>query len=320
MDVYFYEAFEEEADALKACMPAGVEAGYTWQTIQEAGHHVPPAPIISVRTQSALPRAWAPELKAILSRSTGYDHLVRYREAAGDAVALGYLPLYCNRAVAEQALLLWMALLRRLPRQRSHFETFDRDGLTGAECAGKTLLVVGVGHIGYEIVRIGQGLDMRVLGVDLAPRHDDVVYVAVDEGLSQADIVVSSMNLTAQNAGYFSAERLARCRPGALFINIARGEQALPSVLLKALDAGVLGGVGLDVYAEENDLAVALRAGETPATSEARAVLSLAKRPDVILTPHNAFNSAEAVRRKSEHSARQIAFFHANQTFLWPVP
>ena len=64
-------------------------------------------------------------------------------------------------------MLLWMALLRKLPAQMQHFTSFNRDDLTGSECAGKKLLVVGVGNIGSEIVKLGLGLGMAVRGVDL---------------------------------------------------------------------------------------------------------------------------------------------------------
>ena len=64
-------------------------------------------------------------------------------------------------------MLMWMALLRKLPQQIQNFATFYRDGITGSECQGKTLLVVGVGNIGSEVARIGQGLGMNVLGVDI---------------------------------------------------------------------------------------------------------------------------------------------------------
>ncbi len=65
-DVYFYEAFQEEADALRGLLPASVSAGYTNATIQESGHIAPPARLISIRTQSQIPLAWATELDAIL--------------------------------------------------------------------------------------------------------------------------------------------------------------------------------------------------------------------------------------------------------------
>ena len=321
-EVYFYEAFEEEAAALRACLPAELEAGFTAATVQEAGHAEPPAPVIGIRTQSALPVAWAPRLRAILSRSTGYDHLLAYRAATGNGdVRLGYLPLYCARAVAEQAMLLWMALLRRLPAQQAALPVFRRDGLTGGECRGRRLVVVGVGHIGREVVDIGRGLGMEVSGVDLVERYPDVNYAAPESALPEADVVVCAMNLTENNRCYFDERRLRSCRRGAIFVNIARGELTSAAVLLRLLEEGVLGGAGLDVYGDEGELAVALRAGGTEVRGgEAAAVLALARRHDAVLTPHNAFNTAESVRRKAEQSAEQLAVLRNTGRFQWEAP
>jgi D-lactate dehydrogenase len=319
-DVYFYEAFEEEADALRSLLPPEISAGYTDATIQEAKHAAPPARMISVRTQSQLPTAWAPQLDAILTRSTGYDHLAAYAAATKAPLALGYLPLYCHRAVAEQALLLWMALLRRLPRQVAQFRTFHRDGITGGECAGRTLVVVGVGHIGHEVCKLGQALGMKVLGIDLDPRHADVEYSDIDAALPQADVLVCAMDLNRSNAGYFDAAKWKRVKRGAVFVNVSRGELSPTTQLLAALEAGQLSGVGLDVYNHESTLATSLRTGVPSNDAEVAATLALAQRDDAILTPHNAFNSAEAVYRKSEHSVQQIVAFRATGRFLWPAP
>lgn len=321
-DIVFYEAFEEEEAALRACLPPDISAAFTWKTIQEAGHDAPPGKLVSVRTQSVLPPAWAGEIDGIITRSTGYDHVTAYRRETGAPVPAGYLPLYCNRAVAEQALLLWLSLLRKLPMQRRNFRTFHRDGLTGRETAGRNLTVVGVGNIGHEVARIGRGLDMDVAGVDIVERHDDVTYVAPEEGIGRADILVCAMNLTAENDGYFSEERLQSMRPGSIFVNIARGELSPPRHLLACLEAEALGGVGLDVYTREKELACALRAGEKPddAHPDVKAILVMATRPDVILTPHNAFNTIEAVERKAEQACRQLSHFRASGEFLWNVP
>ena len=319
-DVYFYEAFEAEADALERGL-GDLRAGMDWRTIQEAGHATPPAPVISIRTQSAIPLAWAAQLRAVLTRSTGYDHVKAYRSAAGRAdLACGYLPLYCNRAVAEQAALLWMALLRKLPRQTGAFATFHRDGMTGRECQGRGLAVVGVGNIGAEVARIGRGLGMAVVGVDLAETRDDIEYVSLDEALGRADVVVCCMNLTPDNVGYFGYERLRRFRRGAVFVNVARGEMGPARDLLRALEQGMLGGVGLDVYNDEPELAVALRAGGAPPSDEARAAVELSRRADAILTPHNAFNTQEAVERKAGQSIEQARRVLAGDGFSWPVP
>lgn len=320
LDVYFYEAFEEEAEALRRLLPASFSAGYTDLTVQEAGHGSPPARVISIRTQSQLPIAWAPQLQAILSRSTGYDHLAAYAAATQAPVALGYLPLYCHRAVAEQAMLLWMALLRRLPVQMRQFHDFHRDGITGFECEGRTLAVVGVGHIGHEVCRIGAALGMKVVGVDRHELHADVNYVSIDAALPQADIIVCAMDLNATNRGYFNAARWQQAKRGAVFVNISRGELSPAAELLAALNAGQLSGAGMDVYNHESELAVALRTKKPSNDAEVQATLALARRDDVICTPHNAFNSFEAVERKSDHSVQQIVALRDAGKFLWPAP
>src|SRR5262249_52554848 len=158
----------------------------------------------------------------------------------------GYLPKYCHRAVAEHALLLWMALLKRLPRQIRQFRTFERDGVTGDECQGRVLVVVGVGNIGHEICQIGRALGMRVLGIDRQPRHADVEYVEIDAALADADVLVCAMDLNADNRGYFDREKWRRIKPGAMFVNVSRGEISPSTHLLEALQAGWLRGVGLD--------------------------------------------------------------------------
>lgn len=320
LDVFFYEAFEEEAEMLRRLLPPGLQAGFTPRTIQEEGHAEPPARIVSIRTQSDVPADWAPRIAALLARTTGYDHVRAYRAKAGRPVAAGHLPKYCARAVAEQAMLLWMALLRRLPAQVRQFERFDRDGLTGRECEQKTLLVVGVGNIGWEAVRIGRGLGMTVLGIDVVRRHAEVDYVAPEDGLAQADVIVCSMNLTPVNRGYFAYDRLKGVKKGAVLVNVARGEMSPAADLLRALDEGLLAGVALDVYDNENALAVALRAGGPVRDAAGLALLELRGRPNVILTPHNAFNTVESVERKAEQTILQVRNFLDKGEFLWPVP
>jgi D-lactate dehydrogenase len=303
MDVFFYEAFEEEAAALRRHLPSSVRAGFTWKTTQEAGDAEPPSSLISIRTQSILPASWTGKVRGIVSRTTGFDHLV------GLQIPYGYLPHYCSRAVAEQAILLMMALLRKLPQQTGQFPKFHRDGLTGRECLGKKLLVVGVGDIGSEIVKIGIGLQMDVRGVDILQKYPYVTYSSIGEGLAWADVIVCAMNLTKENADYFNYRVLKRARRGVVFVNVARGELSPTNDLVKLLDEGHVGALALDVYENESALAVALRSGKSS--------FPLLGRPNVILTPHNAFNTAEAVERKSEQTIRQIEHFLQNGEFLW---
>ena len=129
LDVFFYEAFQEEQAALRRALKGtAIRAGFTPAAIQELDASQPMAPLISIRTQSLIPEDWPGLISGILTRSTGYDHVLDYRKRTGTDAPCGYLPLYCNRAVAEASMLLWMALMRRLPRQIEYFQAFNRDG------------------------------------------------------------------------------------------------------------------------------------------------------------------------------------------------
>lgn len=319
-DVFFYEAFAEEVEALRRYLDPDIPAQFSGQTIQERGDNSPPASVISIRTQSVIPDAWTGALRAILSRSTGYDHLLAYSQRTHTGAECGYLPRYCHRAVAEQAMLLWTALLRKLTQQQRSFSSFHRDGLTGVELEGKTLLVVGVGNVGAEVCRIGQALGMRVVGVDVVEYQPNIEYLTLEQALPLADVIVAAMNLTARNRGFFSYDVLRQAKRGAVFINVSRGEFSPSSVILRLLQEGQLGGAALDVYAGETALAHALRSGTPSNEPEVEATMVLARMDNVILTPHNAFNAREAVERKAEHSAQQLCHLLQEGRFLWPIP
>jgi D-lactate dehydrogenase len=197
------------------------------------------------------------------------------------------------------------------------FHEFHRDGLTGAECQGRTLVTVGIGHIGAEICRLGAALGMRVLGVDSIESHLEIQYASAEAALPLADVAVCAMDLNPSSRNYFSAAKLSQLKPGAIFVNVSRGEISPSQGLLAALEAGRLGGVALDVYDREPELAVALRTGRTTTDPEVAASLALAQRDDVICTPHNAFNTVESVGRKSDHSVQQVLHFLTSGRFLW---
>jgi D-lactate dehydrogenase len=128
------------------------------------------------------------------------------------------------------------------------------------------------------------------------------------------------MNLTSDNIAYFSYNLLKKAKPGIVFVNIARGEFSPSTDLLQLLYEGYLSGVALDVYNKEAELAVSLRTGRPSDETEVKAALELAKHPNVIMTPHNAFNTNQAVENKARQSIEQISSFLENGTFLWPVP
>jgi D-lactate dehydrogenase len=319
LSVYFYEAFEEEAEELKSLIGDSISCGYSSKTIQELHHAEPPANLISIRTQSKIPLEWSNRLGGVLSRSTGYDHLVSYRSNIKEFVPMGFLDEYASRAVAEQAVLLALALLRKLPMQMKKFESFERDGLTGAECPQKNLLVVGVGRIGSEICKIGRALGFSIKGVDLVHDKPGVDYVSREIGIAWADVIICAMNLTNKNRGYFSYDFMKQAKSGAILVNIARGEHSPIRNLTRLLEEKRLGGVGLDVYEDEGTLGAALRSSDSGSSDIVKDLQRLAGYPNVILTPHNAFNTMEAVKRKAQMTVEQVKHFLKHKDFIWKL-
>jgi D-lactate dehydrogenase len=146
-----------------------------------------------------------------------------------------------------------------------------------------------------------------------------VQYADIDDALPHADVIVCAMNLTADNRNYFAFDRLSQAKRGAVFVNVSRGEFSPSTDLLRALDTGILGGVGLDVFNEEQVVAHGMRSGGAATGPEIEAVRALNLRPDAILTPHNAFNTREAVARKSVQTAQQVHHFLKTGEFIWKV-
>lgn len=314
-DVVFYEVFKEEKTALEKFLPPNISTLFVPHTIQESRHRKPLAPLISIRTQSKIPLAWGSSLKGILSRSQGFDHLAEFRRQSRKNVLCGYLGSYCSRAVAEQAILAMMALWRKLKAQIKNYDSFNRDNLTGNECYKKRALVVGVGSIGKEIISLSRALKMEVKGVDIRKRVKDLKYVSLKEGLPWADVVFCAACLTDKTKGMLNYRALSMAKKGCLLINIARGEITPLQDLEKLMRIKILGGLALDVFEDEDSLAAALRQRKTGGSPEGRILAKLKNYDNVLLTPHNAFNTAEALERKAELSVQAVKMFLQKEYF-----
>lgn len=315
LDVYFFETFSEEKKLIEQFLPKDISAGYDCGSIQESKRKDPPAKIISIRTQSIIPKQWLPHFEAILSRTTGYDHLVNY----GNHVRCGYLPLYCSRAVAEQAILLTLSLLRKLPQQIDQFHTFNRNNITGTQIKGKKVVVFGAGNIGSEIIMMTKGLGADVFAVDVVKKHPSINYITSEEGLKKADIIICAMDLNSSNVNFFDKKKLQKTKKGVILVNVSRGEITPIQDLIEMLGDKHIGAVGLDVYDKEPRLSMLLRASgpDHPLTKQIRALNSF---PNVILTPHNAFNTKEATLNKVEQTIEQIISLKKYSKFKWETP
>ncbi|MCA9398757.1 MAG: hydroxyacid dehydrogenase, partial [Candidatus Omnitrophica bacterium] len=307
--VVFYEVYEEEEAVLKKFLPRDFSADFFPKTIQEEGHTSPLAGVVSVRTQSVVPKAWASSLKGVLTRSQGFDHMTAFLKTAGRNIPCGYLDNYCSRAVAEHVLMIMMTLLKRLKGQIKAFDRFRRSGIMGTELGGKNVLVVGVGCIGEEVARLVKGVWMNVKGVDIVPNKPDVKYTSLEEGVSWADIIVCALPLTESTEKLLNYKLLSTAKPGVIFINISRGEISPIADMDRLLNENIFAGVAMDVYEEEGKLAAYLRKGAGRGDKNAAIVERLKTQDNVLFTPHNAFNTRESLERKAGQSIEALVHF-----------
>jgi D-lactate dehydrogenase len=267
-----------------------------------------------------------PLVRLIATRSTSCDHIdLDVCERRGVGVA--NVGNYGENTVAEHTFALILALARRLRDSERAVRTgrFSRERLRGFDLRGKTLGVVGAGRVGLHVIRIGVGFGMRVLAYDEAPHAFytellDFRYSGFKELMRDSDVITLHVPLTPTTRHMINREALALCRSGVLLINTARGGLIDSGALIEALDSGQVAGVGLDVLEDERvfrrgatqilteKIAERVRssAGTMIRETSAQRVAEFSKlvahhrllnRPEVVLTPHVAFNSHEAMER-----------------------
>ncbi len=264
-----------------------------------------------------------PSVKLIATRSTGYDH-IDLAAAKAQGVTVANVPFYGENTVAEFAFALLLALSRRIidaDERVRETGTFSQDNLRGFDLYGKTLGVIGCGHIGAHVIRMGNGFGMKVIGFD--PVCDEahakemgVVLVSLDELLTTSDIITVHVPYNEHTHHLLNKENMSRIKKGAYLINTARGAVVETEALVMALTEGILAGAGLDVLEEEGDLSeeATLLAAPHPKESELKIALEnhyLIRHPRVIVTPHIAFNTTEAVERILQTSVENIQQFSA---------
>lgn len=269
-----------------------------------------------------------PSLKLVATRSTGFDH-VDVAACGARGVAVANVPSYGENTVAEHTFALMLALSRKIHQSymRVTRGDFSLDGLTGFDLKEKTLGVVGAGKIGLHVIKIGRGFGMRVLAYDTFRNSFlrelmGFEYVEMDELLATSDIVTLHMPYSAAAHHFMDREKFRKMKRGALFINTARGRLVDTEALLEALESGQVGGAGLDVVEGEELIQEEeqLLDIKTQTLEKLQAVVRthvLFRHENVIFTPHNAFNSREALERILDTTIENIrAFAGARPTNL----
>jgi D-lactate dehydrogenase len=316
-----------EAERLTANLPGEVEAVFLGGPLGEAaGDVLARASIVSPFIHSAVGSdviAAMPDLRLIATRSTGFDH-IDLIAAEKRGIAVCNVPSYGENTVAEHAFALILALSRRVHHayERTQRGEYTVEGLRGFDLYGKTLGVVGAGSIGLHVIRIAKGFGMRVIAHDLRRNQllADVLgfeYVDLDALLGDSDIITLHAPAIPATRHLIDRAALEKVKRGALLINTARGSLVDTEALTWALNEGILAGAGLDVfegeeYIQHEDAIL----GNPDAGDPLRALLRthvLSRRDDVVITPHIAFNSIEAVHRILDTTAENIRAFLAGQ-------
>src|SRR3990167_7940058 len=293
-----------------------LRAGYDIQTVSaglssENVEKYKDAEIISVFISSDLSKEIVrllPKLKYIATRSTGYDH-VDIKYCASKKITVSNVPTYGDNTVAEHAMALILALTRRLPESidRVLKGDFFPDGLTGIDLKGKIIGVIGTGHIGKNVIQMAKGFGMKILAFDLYPdekyaSENGFMYSPLEYMLSRADIVTLHVPYNSSTHHMINRENIGKMKRGVIIVNTARGGLIETDALFDAVKTGHVGGVGLDVLEGEKFLSeeVELLYNDKCSGVDFKIALenhALARFPNVIITPHNAFNSAEALQR-----------------------
>lgn len=271
--------------------------------------------LVDERTINALPR-----LKFVSTMSTGFDH-IELKVCKEKGIKVSNVPFYGENTVAEHTFALILALSRKIPQSiaRTRQGNFTLDGLRGFDLKNKTIGIVGLGHIGSHVAKLAFGFGMNILALDpkknpALAKKMKIKYVGLDYLLANSDVISLHALYNKQTHHLISKNNIKKIKKGAFLINTARGGLVETEALLLALKKNILAGAALDVLEEEcfvkEEKELLTKSFQN--TCDLRTVLRnhfLIHNPKVIITPHNAFNSEEALQRILDTTVENIKSF-----------
>lgn len=245
-------------------------------------------------TSKMIDELYEMKVKAILLRSAGFNH-VDIRAAEGKIPVLR-VPSYSPEAVAEYAMAMLLTVNRFTHKAYGRTRDFNMsiNGLMGADMNHKTAGIIGTGKIGQSMIDICKGFHMHVLAYDPYPNKNlDVEYVRLEELFAKSDVISLHCPLTEETRYLINKKTIGLMKEGVYLVNTSRGALVHTEDLIDGLLAGKFGGVGLDVYEEEEGIFFEDRSGEI-ITDENLARLTTF--PNVLITSHMGFFTREAMQ------------------------
>ena len=263
-----------------------------------------------------------PNLKLIATRSTGFDHIpIEACRARGITVC--NVPKYGANTVAEHVFGLLLTISHRLEQaiDRTRKGDFSARGLQGFDLAGKTMGIVGTGDIGSHVIRIAKGFSMNVLAFDVQPDQASAIelgfqYVSLEQLFEQSDIVSLHVPNNPRTRHMIGRPQFERMKRGCVLINTARGEIIDTQELARALAEGTIAAAGLDVLPDEPVIREELEVLRSVYEKRHNLETLLANHVfvhmrNVVVTPHSAFNTKEAVQRILDTTIENIEAYLA---------
>lgn len=234
-------------------------------------------------------------VKYLPCRCIGYDHidLAHARQLGMRVSNVSYAP----GGVANYAVMLMLMCLRKIMpiMKRADIQDYSLKGKMGRDISNCTVGVIGTGRIGCTVLKSLSGFGCRLLAYDVRENDEARQYAQywpLDELLAQCDVITLHTNATAENHHLIDAAALDKCRNGVVLVNTARGSLIDSDALIAALESGRVGAAALDVLEQENGLYYYNREGDVIPNAELSILRSY---PNVILSPHTAFYTDDAV-------------------------
>ncbi len=252
----------------------------------------------------------------IALRAAGFNN-VDIKTAASLNIKVVRVPAYSPHAVAEHAVALILTINRKIVRAaiRVRDLNFSLDGLVGFDLFGKTVGVIGTGRIGSVFASIMQGFGCRILAYDPVVNKElsFVEYVTLDKLLEQSDVISLHVPLTPETRHMIDASAFEKMKKSALLINTGRGALIQTKDLIDALKGGKIGGAGLDVYEEEENIFFHDLSGQVLQDDQLARLLTF---PNVLITAHQAFLTKEALTNIVTTTLQNISDFEAHRPLV----
>ena len=233
-------------------------------------------------------------VKAILLRSAGFNNVDV--KAAEDKVLVLRVPSYSPEAVAEFAMGMLLTVNRYTHKAYNRTRDFNMslNGLMGVDLYHKVAGIIGTGKIGHAMIRICNGFGMQVLAYDPYPNPKlDVEYVSLDEIMSKADVISLHCPLTSETKHIVNSNTIEKMKDGVYLVNTSRGALIDTDALIDGLVAGKFGGVGLDVYEEEEGIFYEDKSNEIMRDENLARLMTFT---NVLITSHMGFFTKEATQ------------------------